>query len=141
MKLSPVEWDDLISMVCRSVVARYDSELQRCNWENGDGDQITYFPLDEDCLRKITSALWVDYTAIEARDAALLRLLKEGAKHWPHGWCQEVLDEEEDALASLRDQEKEEGALRCLDCGHVLDEDEAVAHRGECFACYCAHQA
>ena len=128
MELSPVEWDDLINMVCKSVTARYDSELQRRNWGNGDGDQITYFPLDEDCFRKITSALWADYTAIEVRDAAIFRLMQEGAEHWPHGWCQEDLDEEEDTLASLRDQE-EEDALRCRVCGHVLDEDERSEHQ------------
>lgn len=120
MELSPVEFDDLINMVCKSVIARYDGDLEYWEGMYGSGDVGDgYIPLDKGYVRELIDGLWDDHVAVAIRDEAFERLTKYGVEHWPHGRV----------------------VVSCTDCGRELNEDEIATARDECFACYCEHQA
>jgi hypothetical protein len=98
-------------MIDASIIARYDSELERhdtCD-RKGVFDGYFYTPVDTDCIRKLLETLWGNLLSAEAVEDAFIRLTKDGAAEWPEGYCEE--DDEEDRLAQL-DQEDQEAAAK-----------------------------
>src|SRR5262245_29200326 len=86
-------------MIDASIVARYESELERhddCD-RKGVFDGYFYTPLDTDRIRELLTMLWGDLLTAEAIEDAFTRLTKDGAGEWPRGYCEEDEDEKEQA--------------------------------------------
>src|SRR5262249_9212296 len=89
------------TLIDDSIVARYDSELERLG-ESKHGE-IGYRPIDTDYVRKLLVDLWGELLTAEAIDEAFERLMQHD--EWPHGWCEE--DEEDRPLSSYRTEADE----------------------------------
>jgi hypothetical protein len=99
--------DDLIDLIIKAVVARYDGDLTRSDEDPRDGS-ITYRPNDTDHIRRLLTETWGALVKRAVLDDAYDRLTEEGAEHWPQAWCEEDLaDERERQLRAIDRQEAE----------------------------------
>src|SRR5215475_3557355 len=95
-------------MIDASIIARYDSELERhdsCD-RKGVFDGYFYTPLDTDKIRELLTKLWGDLLAAEVIEDAFARLTQDGAAEWPNAYCEEDQEQEEQAQLELFDQEE-----------------------------------
>src|SRR5262245_42579434 len=75
-------------MIDASVIARYDSELERhdaCDRKGAPTGGHYYTPSDTDRIHELLTKLWGDLLTAEAIDDAFTRLTEDGAGEWPHG--------------------------------------------------------
>ena len=91
-------------MIDASIIARYDSELERHDVFDG----YFYMPLDTDRIRELLTKLRGDLFTAEAIEDAFARLTKDGAGEWPHGYCEEDQEREQQEQLELFDRGAEE---------------------------------
>jgi hypothetical protein len=75
----------LEELIDQSVVARYDSLLDRGEGRRGE---ISYRPMDTDRLCDLLVELWDELLTPEAINEAFDRLVVEWRDEWPHGVCE-----------------------------------------------------
>lgn len=95
-KLSLEEQAQFEELVEKSIIARYDGNLER--WEGRDGGPV-YTPLDTDHVRTLLNALWGELLTPQAIDDAFERLA-EGENEWPHGYCEDDIEEQWQSISS-----------------------------------------
>jgi hypothetical protein len=100
-KLSLDEDMKFNDMIERSIVARYDGDLER--HECPKTAEVHYTPLDTDHIRTLLDALWGETLTAKTIEEFFKRMTEDGAEEWPHAYCED--DEEERPLSSYDEGE------------------------------------
>jgi hypothetical protein len=85
----------LESLIDNSIIARYDSEIERHETYEGE---CYYVPLDRITLRELLTELWGNRVTSEVIEDAFTRLVEGTEEEWPSGWQ----DHGDDPIHNLR---------------------------------------